>query len=932
MWPSWRSQGPKLGYGHDGFGIYVPHLVPETPWLFARRHDLGYKFQSTGILKTYDASQDYRVINKKVDMDIIDDVKRRGQRLGELNPLQGDYIPNDLLTSYNSESYGFLHRTKHDPLKGSCIAIGSIRETVSSEGADSKTESDLQESAEEYSDEEESDFNSRQAIAYVNGKDQYQVKFGFIDKASSEFSSANGSSYYANMPDINVATSFNVNSPVMQVEFAEPEPEISPYMLVRSKNGTKILSVTSENDKIAVYDLLDIPFQSKQAYNFETLSRPVEHCHSTFNPWNYANVATINSQGVWSLWDLSSEQSLVSLSSPTTMSAFNRHSQTSSPWNKIIWGADSSSLYSINRKYLQLFDIRSDSATSSKGDTVLECTDRETHFRDMARSKINDNQFFVLDSKSVKWMDMRNPGSVLLSWDHFLDLEDTTIKLTVNGIKDNVHVVGVYSQIHQANFLYQFVESEGLPSSADDPILIVSPPDELAQSLELIPFTAEGNDGDIEMINLVRLPVDGALQGEILTSDPDYQSENHTNNIDNGINSDIVNSANGVVKANKNTEYIESISVETDDVRYKFDYILPDLVPVSKLDFRAVYEFLFENLSQIPEETSKDEDIENFARHLGETINSMFIAKQSTSKSTGMNEDPDIRKRRTLTLLELSEIGTPLLRLYNNLEDLSALIHQLTDHYKDTKISVKELRRDMNTLFGGEFVNNIQNNYDYLLSIWTNSLNTQTLGPERVAELTAQRKKLALYIIIRLTLTSVGVYVEGESKPILQDTHLLKPLSKYTQVRNPHDFNLTANTELLLDEWELGTNVDDYKWYRLGDTPMEDDTSSSVPDRYQQIMSQLSQHSQRMISPQPVRVRSSRAKTTASSQPVGSNPFSSPIQSTTRLATSSRSSSQRVAPLQSSQSNMQRMAQSQPIQGESSQRRLKRKKRNEGFG
>ena len=116
-------------------------------------------------------------------------------------------------------------------------------------------------------------------------------------------------------------------------------------------------------------------------------------------------------------------------------------------WASICWAGDASTLVVCNRRHLAVFDLKSDPPARLKA-PHLDLVRTPNWILDMRRSPINNNHLFVVTTSQVFKLEVNgnNPdigngnrkagARILLSWRHFRDGDDTSLRLEVLGSHD----------------------------------------------------------------------------------------------------------------------------------------------------------------------------------------------------------------------------------------------------------------------------------------------------------------------------------------------------------------------------------------------------------------------------------------------------------------------------------------------------------------
>ena len=307
--------------------------------------------------------------------------------------------------------------------------------------------------------------------------------------------------------------------PILQLCFAETKGESSSWLAVRYHSATAILSPLLLSNPFlgnsSQLSLSKYPPSRLDANHIANLSLQSTggspHADVSFNPWDNMQFGIVDDQGHWTLWRLDRP---VQRKGPwKTKAGLSGHiaegnGEDSEPvrnyndgWGTILWAGSGDTILVANRRMLSLFQIKknvkrliSPNLFLSRGaDLIL----------DVRRSPSDDNHIFVTTSTRVFWLNIppfrgirsdKDPelgASVLLSWRHFRDPEDISLRIsmlkdegsayspfTQNMVDANFRIatmVILYSRLTALSTVFSFqvsIAPPGLPLSVSDPILL----------------------------------------------------------------------------------------------------------------------------------------------------------------------------------------------------------------------------------------------------------------------------------------------------------------------------------------------------------------------------------------------------------------------------------------------------------------------------
>ena len=252
-------------------------------------------------------------------------------------------------------------------------------------------------------------------------------------------------------------------SRVQQLVFAEAEGKPSNWLAVRYRGAISVLRplLLPDTDIEASHDGGTLPFSRLDANHTLTLAEQhgVPFSDLCFNPWNNQQFATIDQEGCWTIWDIEAPVNPKEKGYGTVIQRSRGHITdghkegpgSSSPiadgWNRVLWVGAKDSVAVANRRSLTVFDIENplkmlyviDIEQGKEGDWLL----------DIKQCSRDASSLFVATSSRILWIrapsvdeyyksnEVKPGASILLSWDHFRDREDISLRLNIIGVSDS---------------------------------------------------------------------------------------------------------------------------------------------------------------------------------------------------------------------------------------------------------------------------------------------------------------------------------------------------------------------------------------------------------------------------------------------------------------------------------------------------------------
>ncbi|PGH17030.1 hypothetical protein AJ79_01414 [Helicocarpus griseus UAMH5409] len=294
--------------------------------------------------------------------------------------------------------------------------------------------------------------------------------------------------------------------PVQQICFADTVDEKSTWLAVRFLQSTILFRPRCNKLPFSVrYGLDYMPgtqdtrLDANPILNLSISSTGgVSHADVTFNPWYQQQMAIVDRQGNWSVWDISKQPRSSQWHADRGASGNLELKESIGKegvaqkdhydgWASISWVGDVHRLLVCDRRNIALYRIDSDPVKSYRFDVGLQ---RESEWiLDIKRSQSDLSNIFVLTTTQVLWLRVdsdefsstqqgeRQEISVLLSWRHFRSQEDTSLRLASLLVQNDFSLV-IYSRLNNMAQVFRFAfspEDPSVPLSVADPFLIPLP-------------------------------------------------------------------------------------------------------------------------------------------------------------------------------------------------------------------------------------------------------------------------------------------------------------------------------------------------------------------------------------------------------------------------------------------------------------------------
>lgn len=263
---------------------------------------------------------------------------------------------------------------------------------------------------------------------------------------------------------------FTNGTPIQQLCFAEIGGKAKARLAVRYHGGITILEPLLQPYAVPTRSFYDPDLRRARHFEARLDANPVltlttgrtggsPHADVSFNPWRTAQFAIIDQKGHWTIWELNPNIKLPHgkavdagpsgfVSDEQTDGELNIVNKSGDGWGAIIWAGDKSTVVVADRKILSAFSIKNDIKRlfvpkllgPKSADWIL----------DMKRSPLDPSQVLLLTSTRIFWLqiilgddDSQNEGTlepgltILLSWVHFRDQHDVSLRLDVLDDEDS---------------------------------------------------------------------------------------------------------------------------------------------------------------------------------------------------------------------------------------------------------------------------------------------------------------------------------------------------------------------------------------------------------------------------------------------------------------------------------------------------------------
>ncbi|KAK2735637.1 hypothetical protein FQN57_001183 [Myotisia sp. PD_48] len=271
--------------------------------------------------------------------------------------------------------------------------------------------------------------------------------------------------------------------PVRQLSAAEPVAGQNTYFAIRRTCSTTIFRSLYRQSFVPTSlhhnPSTELPTLDPLVNIPSSLSGGHAHAAVVFNPWYQQQLAIIDTAGNWNIWDIQHRQqrnagwfadrgpsgSLRLLHPESSILAYTDRYDG---WGAISWVGSIHQLFICDRRNVALCRIDLRPPTQEYVNIMLE--NSSEWILDVMRSQENSSHLFVLTTFRIFWLKvesveneilLQNPKmvSIILSWQHFRDPEDTSLRLSSFSIQNVGPSLILFSRLNRLALKYKFPRS-----------------------------------------------------------------------------------------------------------------------------------------------------------------------------------------------------------------------------------------------------------------------------------------------------------------------------------------------------------------------------------------------------------------------------------------------------------------------------------------
>ncbi|KAI1831887.1 hypothetical protein DTO027I6_7302 [Penicillium roqueforti] len=466
-----------LHYGHVGRAVYLPE---EQEWTFTRSFARPPLIKYTGVTKT------------KIPSPFRSAKARPIPRVPEKDPRR-------LITSAHPDLAASWSSIRAEPLSKAITTVAEKYDPEVSELFDLGYAVDQRR--------HDKRLRSVAIAVAVTGECRNIISFRTLEEEILELTSPQKLAFRApSISDQEMSEWSKCGAPVRQVHFARPLEEKPMFLAARLPATTTIFRPLYHFDPVPMCPSGDsILGSSTPLKNSRLDANPIaelcvsqtggfSHADVTFNPWYQRQFAIVDTGGKWSVWEITGRQRLQQAtwaaelvkSGSLPMQDYKRKHGCPrlDGWASIEWVHDVGSLLVSNRHNVIIYAFTDDQIPTRT--VELGMTKPSEWVLDVQTNSRKPSQFFVLTTTRIMWFDVGAlPGEhdtslslyPRVSWRHFRDPEDTTLRLSDIVVYQDLYLV-LYSQLTRLVQVFPcpFISDEETESiSVPDPLVLDAP-------------------------------------------------------------------------------------------------------------------------------------------------------------------------------------------------------------------------------------------------------------------------------------------------------------------------------------------------------------------------------------------------------------------------------------------------------------------------
>ncbi|KAG2735836.1 hypothetical protein G9P44_002050 [Scheffersomyces stipitis] len=460
MWPHKKGLGIRLSYGVDGNGqvrLDASHsksskdgdedesskspairsrVMATTSYARCQEDEVVLHEVSKSVFELARSSTSSFTLNSRMYDNLEVAIKPIYKKNLHQSEVSEAYVPDNILNSYLIESKTLTSTIAYDPNYENLFALFKVQMKGSSQ--------------------------TFRSIAYVSGESGNILNIGLVNSKGIEARNKFNKESFIKLliPELSRSFQISLSEPIKQIEIAREVFDYTPsYIVVRT--SSKVYVLFCRIPAIQTKSLVNLEVSVLGCIESKDLACN-ELAHVSVNPYDFSRFAVIDIKGHFGLWTISFD----------SVKKFNMDSSQCSPsledctelsnWKRIQWIYDSNHLVVLTRASVTQFTVSP--KLQSRRLITSNTWSRIQDFATLGESS------FLLTSKELIWFKSESTMTRLMSWKHFLDDSDPSLRFQVTETKqERRYCCLIYSQVYSLIFVYNFAYRDGKPFSLHDP-------------------------------------------------------------------------------------------------------------------------------------------------------------------------------------------------------------------------------------------------------------------------------------------------------------------------------------------------------------------------------------------------------------------------------------------------------------------------------
>ncbi|KAG0643191.1 RNA polymerase I-specific transcription initiation factor RRN6-like protein [Tuber brumale] len=242
-------------------------------------------------------------------------------------------------------------------------------------------------------------------------------------------------------------------SPIRQVIFAGGvDDEVGrPYLAVRTLVGTTVFKPSRLQTPLPGMTNRFWPRKLLTIKNEDMYGSA--HAHVEFNPWFERQFGVLDEKGGWKIWDMEGRQKkpgndyTVREYANGRMPVDDGSEDVVGGWGRFCWGGDFNTVLVAGRKRAGVFDMRAQPSSISQVGIPLDYNVRILDLKRGPSATVGADAF-VLTSRSLHWLDLRQPKIPLMTIPHYRHESDALLSLELFNLSDSIINALIYSRLN----------------------------------------------------------------------------------------------------------------------------------------------------------------------------------------------------------------------------------------------------------------------------------------------------------------------------------------------------------------------------------------------------------------------------------------------------------------------------------------------------